>query len=131
MTVEMEVARLEYHGRAMRWAPTRIRCLQAFGPLDMDEPVDTDIFYLLGEGYSVFVELQPGDATRYGLLLTSGAYGVNATRVGSACDGSVRVALDVKVTQEMCAVLAPFNEWTQIFFAWWLNELRMVGVRGQ
>lgn len=122
---------LEYQGKALRWAPTKIRCLQAFGPLEADEPLDADLFELLAGRYSVFVELQPGDGTRYGLLLTSGAYGINAMRVGEPCDGSVRVQLDVKLTPLMCATLAPFNQWSQIFFAWWLNELRMVGVRGQ
>jgi hypothetical protein len=116
--------RLEYHGQAMVFAPTRILCLQCSGPLDGDEPAHADILQLLADGYSVFVELQPGDGTRYGLLLVSGMHGVSAVRVGAASDGSVSVSLDKVLTPDDCRPLAPNNEWSRVFFAWWLNCLR-------
>jgi hypothetical protein len=118
---------LKFHDALMRWSPTRVRCLQAGGPLDADEPPDTDLFSLLRDGYAVFVELQPGDGTRYGLLLTSGAHGINVMRIGALSDGSVRLSLDHAMRPEDCTALAPANEWTRMLLAWWLNELRLVG----
>jgi hypothetical protein len=119
---------LLYHGKPMKFAPTRVLCLQSFGPLASDEPADADIFRLLSDGYSVFVELQPGDGTRYGLLLTSGANGINAMRVGSPSDGSVGVTVDKTLTTDDCRALAPGNLVSRVFFAWWLNRLRQEGM---
>ncbi len=127
----MPATELLYHGRPMRLAPTRILCLQAHGPLDADEPTDADILGLLTEGYAVFVQLEPGDGTRYGLLLTADLYadsecltvvriGVpngRALFVGPANEGAA-------LQPDECMPLARSNEWSRVFFAWWLNELR-------
>lgn len=120
---------LIFQGKYMKFAPTRILCLQAHGPLDADEPSDAGILDLLANGYSVFVQLEPGDGTRYGLMLTGGAYGDNrvyATRVGSPGEGSVEVQLEQGqwLVPDDCIPLAPGNEWSRVFFAWWLNQLR-------
>src|SRR3990167_10204085 len=112
----------------MRWSPTKVRCLQVHGPLEEDEPLDgLDPFRLLADGYTLFVQLEPGDGTRYGLLLTSGAHGINVMRVGAPSDGSVRLSLDRTMRPEDCIALAPGNEWTRTLLAWWLNKLRLVG----
>lgn len=114
---------LAYHGRAMKFEPTRILCLQAFGPLDGDEPEGADILGLLGDGYTVFVELQPGDGTRYGLLLTGAPGRFSVMRVGGHSTGAITVEREVLTTAAMCEPLAPFNTWSQEFFAWWVNKL--------
>lgn len=118
---------LLYHGTPMTFAPTRVLCLQSHGPLESDEPDDADIFGLLADGYAVFVQLEPGDGTRYGLLFTSGAHGIDVIRIGSPSAGSVRVTLDRLITADDCGPLAPSNEWSRAFFAWWLNCLRQEG----
>jgi hypothetical protein len=121
------VTTLDYHGIPMRWAPARILCLQAHGPLDADEPRDADLFGLLADGYSVYVELQPGDGTRYGLILGAGVdrlAAVTVMRIGAPADGSVLVEPDHELTAEDCRPLAAMNLWSRTFFAWWLNELR-------
>jgi hypothetical protein len=118
---------LEYRGIAMRWQPTRVLCLQAHGPLDADEPRDADILELLADGYSVYVELQPGDGTRYGLFLGAGVDGlasITVMRAGAPTDGSVLVEPDRELTAEDCRPLASHNAWSREFFAWWLNGLR-------
>jgi hypothetical protein len=128
----MPQATLEYRGIAMRWAPARILCLQAHGPLDADEPADADIFALLADGYSVYVELQPGDGTRYGLLLGAGTdttAAITVMRIGAAADGSVLLEADRELSPDDCRPLAAMNLWSREFFAWWLNSLRTAGVR--
>jgi hypothetical protein len=123
---------LLYNGQPMKFKPTRILCLQAQGPLDSDEPDDAEVCTLLLDGYAVFVELQPGDGTRYGLLLTTGfaadrkqtvGAGINVTRIGAIADGSLIVPFGKPPTPKDCIPLAPSNEWTQLFFAWWLTAL--------
>lgn len=119
------IPKLEYDGLPMRFTPTRIRCLQSFGPLDADEPDDADILDLLADGYSVFVELQPGDGTSYGLLLTSGAAGITVVRIGVWSDGSVLLPRgdSSHIATDDCLPLAPSNKWSRELFAWWLNGL--------
>jgi hypothetical protein len=124
-------AQLEYQGNPMRFEPTRVLCLQSHGPLDSDEPNDANILSLLADGYAVFVELQPGDGTRYGLLLTEAVSGINVMRIGApARGGSVYVSLGrPAIVEEDCAPLAPSNPWSRVFFAWWLNALVHVDER--
>ena len=128
----MTAVALEYHGIAMRWASARILCLQAHGPLDADEPKDADIFGLLADGYSVYVELQPGDGTRYGLMLGAGVDGIasiTVMRIGAPADGSVLLEPDHELGPEDCRPLAAMNLWSREFFAWWLNGLRALHPR--
>lgn len=123
---------LDYRGIAMRWAPARVLCLQAHGPLDADEPASADVFALLAEGYSVYVELQPGDGTRYGLMLGAGVDGIasiTVMRIGAAADGSVLLEADRELTAEDCRPLAAMNLWSRELFAWWLNGLRALHPR--
>ena len=123
---------LHYRECVMRWQPTRILCLQAHGPLDADEPKDADIFGLLADGYAVYVELQPGDGTRYGLFLGAGVDGIaslTVMRIGAPADGSVIVEPDRELTAEDCRPLAAMNLWSREFFAWWLNGLRALHPR--
>lgn len=119
---------LAYHGRAMKLTPTRILCLQAHGPLDGDEPPDVNILGLLADDYTVFVELQPGDGTRYGLLLSGPSSRFTVMRVGGYGTGAISVVRGEPVTSAMCEPLCPFNGWTQEFLAWWLSALCEGGV---
>lgn len=125
-TDEKETApSLLYNGQPMRFKPTRVLCLQSHGPLVSDEPEDADIPGLLDDGYSVFVELQPGDGTRYGLLLTSGAGGITVVRIGAWGAGSALLPEGdgSHIAADDCLPLAPRNEWSRVFFAWWLTAL--------
>jgi hypothetical protein len=122
-TAPAEPAPLHYFGTAMKWCPTRVLCLQSHGPLDANEPPDADIRDLLDERYTVFVELQPGDGSRYGLLLVPGPAGVTVAQVGSYDGCAVRLAYGVPVTREACLALAPNTLWSQELFAWWLTRL--------
>lgn len=116
-------AQLEYMGRPMRLEPTEVICLQSHGPLESPEPRDADILELLNDDYAVFVELQPGDGTRYGLVLTGNSERFTVMRVGSRSEGAVTVARGITLTPAICTPLAPSNDWTRVFFAWWLNAL--------
>jgi hypothetical protein len=132
---EVAGATLEYHGRPMAFAPSRTLCFDPHGPLDGDEPIDGSspdyvgwqLAQFMDDGYSVFVELQPGDGTRYGLLLNGDGHGgMVVARVGCWSEGSVWLRSGVAVKVSECAPLAPTNAWSCVFFAWWLNTLRGV-----
>ena len=116
---------LDYFGKPMKVEPTRVRCIAQHGPLEGDEPSSIhDIRFLLDSGYTMFVNLQPGDGTQYGLLLAPLAQrqrGCTVMRVGPA-NGAVVVSPDVALQPEDCAPLSN-NPWSQQFFAWWLNHL--------
>lgn len=112
---------LLYNGKPMKWAPKRVLCLQAHGPLDGDEPDHTDILALVALGYSVFVMLEPGDGTRYGLMIVGNGEQVVVTRVGARSRGAVVARLGFGLPERDCAV---FGEgWTPTFLAWWIAGL--------
>ncbi len=130
MTATHYPVTLEYHGTPMAFQPTRVLCLQAHGPLEADEPEDADILELVTAGYSVFVQLEPGDGTRYGLLLSRTADGLSVMRIGDVGDGATTVIHGRPVGQLECSPLAPYNQWSRIFFAWWLNRLCALATEG-
>ena len=117
---------LSYNGTPMEWKPKRILCLQPFGPLAMNEPENANILDILADGnYSVFVNLQPGDGTQYGLLLGMGSDDTfTATSVGVVSTGGIVVDLNVPMTPQDCRPLAPNSHWSRVLLAWWLNGLR-------
>lgn len=120
---------LAYHPNTpLLWRPTAVRCISAGRPLQEDEPSlisADDIRALLEDGYGLIVELQPGDATRYSLVLAPTADGAVVCMTGRAKDiaGPYRMAWSVPVT-EVDVVDLHRNEWSRRLIAWWLEELR-------
>lgn len=122
---------LEYHGREMKVEPTNMRLADVVQRLD-------------GDGLPVVVNLEPGDATRYVLLLTPcwstwmqnelGCFGIPS-------DDSWMLVTKVDQSGPMASVWIPLeggelglwnveklsnkNKWTATILRWWLEELRL------
>ena len=125
----MTIAPLEYRpGHSMRVGP-------------INQTMDVTVFMLQNEQPTV-VHLEPGDGTHYALLIVPtniisinnawGRYGIRPANtidwllVTKLADRDMRSAwlpLDCDIETHHTQYLAK-NEWTQIFLAWWLNNLR-------
>lgn len=110
---------LEYHGKPLTW-----------------EPINTSVLILLdglSGGFTKFVELDPGDATRYELLITWVPHLRTAFRFDEPGDHLLVVRLisgdPIAVSLFGYAVfggagrLANGNEWSAVLLNWWLDEL--------
>lgn len=120
---------LEYNGRPMRWDPINVSPERIQACLDVDEPV--------------VVQLEPGDATRYTLMLVPSpvmpwlrGFGIPETEadlwllvVKLASDGRrdgwawVPWRPGAEVGTHDVAELDQ-NEWSQELLSWWLTECR-------
>lgn len=121
---------LRYGNKPMRWTPTAVRAVSAGHPLGGDElDLDVrDVRALLGDGYALIVELQPGDATRYSVLLSPWEQPASAGFVLTTSGGGMWEPLTVEWNNP----LAPAddlgrhfaNPWSNRFLIWWAEELR-------
>lgn len=117
---------LAYHGRMMAWKPTRVQCMKPSRVLVPEPPDHLDLRMLLHDGYSIVVELQPGDATMYGLVLSPTPDGAVAVRVGIASPGACVLRWGSKVDFADAVAIAGGNVWSAEFLAWWLTRLTEV-----
>ncbi len=114
---------LVYHGRPMAWTPSRVRCIHGGTVLAADEPEGgplsrlRQIVGLLRDGYGCVVELQPGDGTRYSLVLLPLHDGFLAGLTGTRRIGSPRAWFGKPF------VFEDENPWTAAFISWWASAL--------
>lgn len=106
------------------------------GQGNIPRPVDT-IRQLLVKGEHVFVRLEPGDATRYELLLTpfypdgspraqqslSCTRMINGAPVGTAVIHRFEEGLDRFHQIILGKELSNGNEWSEMVFRWWFDKL--------
>jgi hypothetical protein len=123
---------LEYLGKKLTWSPTRLHCIHVSGPLLNSEFIPGSEEYtaglirrLLFENYAIYVELQPGDATRYGLILHPMQEGFIVTRLGGKIDWPLLVNWHEELSDPITSTeaLSLGNPWTAKVLYWWLDNL--------
>ena len=112
---------LEYHGIQMNPTPTRVVTIDVMGPLASDEPAELESFRFLAEGdMALSVELQPGDGTRYGLVLVRVRDGFTVNLIGQWATSGIVVRWG-EVVRPLDAAPLSENGWTIQLMAWWLT----------
>ncbi len=119
---------LAYHGRPLHFpAIVLVHGLTPSGPFESPEPPEVEsILTILRARYTALVAIEPGDGTRYGLLLSFGGRAPSFALYLARVEGgpSVRIDLERAMTTEDMRPLANGNDWTAACLAWWANELR-------
>lgn len=118
---------LHYGGTPMLWTPCSVRCISGGESLRQDEPgglTPWDLRDMLSSGYGLIVRLEPGDATRYSVVITPLRDGFVLGTTGGVAVGSVQINWHTPTPPEHFRVLSS-NEWTQQFLHWWSEVLRI------
>jgi hypothetical protein len=117
-----EAPELVFHGKVMKWKPANMT-------------VD-HLMYELRTRRAVHVQLEPGDGTRYDLVVTwapaiAGAFYLTARDAGDFLHVTRVIGGDLIYSMLFGEAsirpahmpIANGNEWTAVVLAWWLDEL--------
>jgi hypothetical protein len=114
-------------GDLLTWTPRRVHSVQGGRPLDIREPphwlAPAAVRRLLEAGYGLIVALQPGDGTRYSMILSPTVGGFVLTTTNSDALGPYDVAWASETSADEAVCLGR-DEWTRTLLAWWCEELR-------
>jgi hypothetical protein len=80
---------------------------------------------ILEDGYGLIVELQPGDGTRYSVILSPTRDGFILTTTGGMTDHPIIGTWDRGVSATLDGEPLSRNAWTATFLAWWAQTLAL------